>query len=242
LTLVLAIGCSDGIVLASESASTDVTVTEVNKLVRVKDRPIMYGGSGDVGLLQKLDAVIEGVTLKNGAEKTIREIKSKVVMVLRESAKQHAPFPEAPFDKPPVAILLFAIVQDGRPWIVEYEKDGHETVFGDPQGNFAAIGGGKPIAQIIMRPHLPTARTLEKGRVLAYRIVDDAIRLAPSGLGGPLHIQTIDLEGNVEELSKEQLQALGDTCELVRNEECRVIDCVLAPPLPATDVSEIPSP
>ena len=242
MTLVLAIGCTDGIVLASESASTDVTVFEVDKLCRVRDQPILYGGSGDVGLLQKLDAAIDGMTIKKSVDKTIAEIKGRVVMVLRESARQHAPYPEAPFDKPPVGILLFGIVQDEHAWIVEFERDGHDTVFGDTYGNFAAIGGGKPFAQIIMRPHVSVERTLEKGCVLASRIIDDAIHLAPSGLGGPIHIQTINVQGNIEELSREQLRALSDTCELVRDAERSAIDSVLAPTLVAADVSEIPSP
>lgn len=62
MTLIVAFGCSDGVVLSADSASSEQDVgtkQEVSeKIRRVGNLPIVYGGSGDVGLLQKID---EGV-------------------------------------------------------------------------------------------------------------------------------------------------------------------------------------
>ncbi len=56
MTLVVAVGCRDGVVLAADSASSDATTGSkqpVDKIFRLGDHPILCGGSGNGSVLQR---------------------------------------------------------------------------------------------------------------------------------------------------------------------------------------------
>ena len=214
MTLVLAIGCTDGVVIGADSASTDESLKQpFVKIQQLGTHPILYGGSGDIGLGQKLDEALEGTVMRDSVKLMRREIKKRLAQDLRESASLHAAYPTTDSHLPPVAILLFAGVLDDKPWILEIEKDNSDTVYGNDLGNFAAIGSGKMLAQALFRPHLWNARDLQEGKVLAYRILDEAINLSATGLARPIHIHTITLDGSIEKVKEEECEALDDTCE-----------------------------
>jgi hypothetical protein len=57
MTLIVAIGCSDGVVLASDSCSTDLdnrTKQPVDKIKRIPGQAILWGGSGSGGLIDRI--------------------------------------------------------------------------------------------------------------------------------------------------------------------------------------------
>jgi len=57
MTLIVALGCTDGIVMGADSASSDSvsgTKQPVIKIQQIGRHTILCGGSGDVGLIQKL--------------------------------------------------------------------------------------------------------------------------------------------------------------------------------------------
>ena len=101
-----------------------------------------------------------------------------------------------------------------RPWIIEIDKDCRDTCYGKEYGYFYAIGSGKPLAQAIFSPYLHTERDLSLGNIFAYRVLNDSIKLASGGIDYPIHIYTIDLDGNVCELSPTDIRELADAVEL----------------------------
>lgn len=156
-TLVLAMACDDGVVIGADSANSDVDSgikLTTEKIKQIKNSPILYGGSGDVGLLQKIQDGLGSWTPPLSMKRIRQELKKIIVPELHESAMLHAPYPALGFNAPPVAIMLFAGVCNRIPWILEIEKDGRDTFYGKEMGNFAAIGSGKPLAQALFRPHL----------------------------------------------------------------------------------------
>lgn len=234
LTLIIAIGCEDGVVVAADSAATDVearTKQPIEKVKPIAGQPILYGGSGDVGLLQKVDEELHSLDLK--ATKTIRQIRHKIgeslYPVYMENSKFHVPFPQFPYNVPPFLVLLFAGMHERRPWILEIERDNRDTLYDGAFGDFLAIGGGKDLAQAIFRPHLHNQRKLLAGMVQAYRVVDDSIALAASGLAGPVRMHTISSDGIVKEVDQENLRGLQDTCEEWRRIERESLGKALSP-------------
>lgn len=214
MTLVLAIGCTDGVVIAADSQSTDENLRQpFVKIQQLGPHPILYGGAGDVGLGQKLDEALKGAVMRESVKLMRREIKKRLAQDLRESVSLHATYPTQQSQLPPAAILLFVGVLDGKSWILEVEKENRDTVYGDDLGNFAAIGSGKMLAQALFRPHLWSARDLSAGKILAYRILDDAISLSAIGLARPIHIHTISLDGAIEKVEDEECETIDDTCE-----------------------------
>ncbi|MBM4033650.1 MAG: hypothetical protein FJ291_17970 [Planctomycetes bacterium] len=245
MTLVVAISCTDGVVMASDSASTDVgggTKQFYEKVKRLGDQPVLYGGAGDVGLLQQIEESLKQFAAKTSLKRIRQELKKLVAPELAASRQFHVPFPRQPFHEPPDAVLLFAGVTNKEPWIVEIEKDNRDTAYGDDMGNFAAIGSGKPLAQAIFRPHLRTRRDLKLGKLFAYRVVDDAISLAAMGLAKPIHIWTVDLQGNIAKCDLSEMEGLSSTCQTWLTLEAEAVGQVLKPEGREPTTVEVPTP
>jgi hypothetical protein len=107
--------------------------------------------------------------------------------------------------------------------------DGRDTVYDQSYGSFNAIGGGKALAQILMRTHLHTPRDMRLGKILAYRVLEDSIDLAAHGLGKPIRLYTMDVRGFVSEIDKAELDQLERQCELMRELERDALGQLLAP-------------
>ena len=126
-------------------------------------------------------------------------------------------------DAPPEAVLLFAGVLDGEPWILEVERNNSDTVYGGDLGNFAAIGSGKMLAQALLQAHLRTERDLALGTYFAYRVLDDAIELAAMYPAHPIAMYTIDLDGVAQEVDDAEKRNIATWCEGWREMERDVV-------------------
>lgn len=245
MTLIVAIGCTDGIVMGADSATTDVTSGTKQssiKIEQVGSLPILCGGSGDVGLLQNIREGLELLRLAPKFRVTRQAIKRIVVPELKEARDLHVPQQLQGFNVPPIASMLFGCVQNGLPFILEIELDGRDTTYDKNLGSFAAIGSGKSLAQAIFRPHLNTPRDLNLGKIFAYRILDDAIELAAQGLARPIHLYTLDLSGKIQKIENGELKKLGEDCELWRQLERDALGTFLAPPSPEESEIILPKP
>jgi 20S proteasome alpha/beta subunit len=245
MTLVIAVGCSDGVILAADSAMTDSEIGSqqmAEKISQIRNLPMLMGFSGSVGLLQKVEEDLQTFQQKTTPKRIRQHVKELVLPELALSTKWHAPYPQQGFHQPPVCILLLAGVLNGEPWILEIERDGSDQMFGPKMGSFAAIGSGKNWAQAIMRPHLMTERTLEQGKVFAYRVLEDSINLG-SELAKPIHMLTVSADGTVATVDQdEQDQTLAPTCELWRSLERDAVGKLFAPQMAKEPTPEIPDP
>lgn len=84
------------------------------------------------------------------------------------------------------------------------------------------------LAQALFRPHLRTERDLRAGKIFAYRILEDAINLSSGGLAKPIHVQSISLDGTIDEASNSELETIETTCEGWRELERGTVGSVLA--------------
>jgi proteasome beta subunit len=252
MTLVVAIICSDGVVIGAESASSDLeagTKQAAEKLQQLGKHSVVYGGSGDYGLIMKLNEELIPLGNRPSLPKKVhQEIKRYVVPEMAEACKQHSPYPQAPYHQPPCAILLFAGVINKQPWILEIEKDGRDTYYGPPLGNFAAIGGGKTLAQALFRPHLNSNRDLRLGQIFTYRLLEDSIEISASGLAKPIYLYTISLDGAVKKIDGSELNQISQSCELWRQLERESVGSLLASldksgdEAVVTEITEVPTP
>ncbi len=246
MTLIAGIVCQDGVVFAADSASSDTTAQTkqpYEKIRRLGQHRILYAGSGDVGLLQKIDEALNGFPQRDRLRRICQELKVRIVPEQREAVKFHSPYPAQGFNVPPEAVFLFAGISEGRPWLLEIEKDGRDTAYDQTMGNFAAIGSGKPWAQATFRPYLRTARDLRLGTILAYRVLDDAIALSMAFLAPPIHIWKIPVEGDPSEVSAEEMAQLKDLREVWRIMEVEILGQLepKAAPVPEHE-PELPEP
>lgn len=225
MTLVLALGCTDGVVMAADSASTDLAGGTKQPTLKIRPFPnkgILFGASGDYGLLQKvfenmIDPPITAVKLK-----ALRQaLKQRFAQEVTLSTQYHCP--QHPADAPPPCIALLAGVLEHKPFVLEFDKNATDTIFDDNLGSFNAIGSGKAFAQALFRPFLYKERDLEKAKVLAYKIIDDSINIAAFGLAAPVRISIVTLDGQISELSSPELESLAQTVQIWRELE---IECL----------------
>lgn len=230
MTLIAGLVCSDGVVFAADSAATDGPVKQpATKIKRLGNQPMLYGWSGDGGLVQKIEQAFDGFVVKDSIKRVRQELKVRIVPELAESCKYHAPYPARGFDEPPTAVMLFAFTCGGRPCLLEIERDGRDTLYDAAVGNFTAIGSGKPWAQAIFRPFLYTPRDLELGKIFAYRVLRDAIELASAGLAEPIRIWTLPVKGEPALVTEEGMERLRETRELWRQLEAEAVGKLLLP-------------
>jgi proteasome beta subunit len=246
MTLIVALGCTDGIVMGADSASSDPmsgTKQPVIKIQQIGSYSIICGGAGDVGLIQKIMDELDGLTIPSSPKfkNTRRLIKQKCLPEMKDAADTHIRQPIRGYDLPPTATFLFGCIQHRLPFILEIEADGRDTVYDKNYGCFHAIGSGKALAQAIIRPHLTRERDLQLGKILAYRILEDAIELAASGLSKPIHLQTLELDGTINELNDDELINLQKDCELWRELEREALGRLLAPSA-REEVETVPEP
>lgn len=211
------------------------------KLSRLGAEPILYGSSGSVGLRQRIDDSLKSFKPKTNLKQLRNVIKSLCVSEQKAVCDSHVPYPDPSFHRPPLAILLFAGVLDGTPWILEIERNGEDTLYDEKMGCFAAIGIGKTFAHAVYRSHLYHARSLQEGRVQAYRVVEDAINIGATGLAEPIQISTIDAKGAVEEMQPAKLRQLKDFVNTWRAIEHESLGLALSP-ANATPSVEAPIP
>lgn len=244
MTLIVALACEDGVVLAADSASSEDVGTKmpVCKVNRIGELPIIWGGSGNVSVLQKMESRLEHIKMKNRFEATIGEIKGAVCQIQKEALDGHVPYPGRPYETPPAGIALFAAVHDQQPWVFEIERNGEDTVMDDRYGRFAAAGSGKIFAHAIARPYLfHQPRSLRVGQCIAYRVVQDSIALASAGLCEPIEMAWVDRDGHVSSLENNERQAIEHACGVWRSIELESLGRALSPQ-PAAEAAPMPTP
>ena len=236
MTLITGVICNDGIVVASDSASTDpesyTKQPSENKLVIINHNKMVFGGSGDVGLIQKISASISQSTHQKDIIKLRKELKAKICNELLESNKSFVPHPSSR-SQPPLVVSMVAGYVNDNPFLFEFDQNGTDTDYTTLKG-FLAIGSGKPWAQAYFRPYLNFTKNIKASKIISYRIISDAITLSSGGLSEPIHIVSIEKNGKITKCDPAEINATKDTCELWREIDRNSLTKALNPPSPTT--------
>jgi proteasome beta subunit len=198
MTLIMALACSDGVILASDSQTTiETSGQQVRAQVRKLQLPwhnIAYAGSGNVGIMQEAREALQrqfghGNAFEKAGKlprKSIAECVSSALKPLFQG-RYIANIPGLPF---PLTSFLFAGYCPEGPIIFELHPDMTTTDHYATIG-YAAIGSGEVFPYFAMSnlAHFDTRhRSLSEAKLIVYRILDDAIRIAARGLGPPIQM------------------------------------------------------
>ena len=225
MTVVLALRCADGLVLASDSQITDPgrgLSYPAQKLHRL-GKHAAWGGSGSRAVLYDLeqkfdsepDAIIE-------ADDIGHALQARVVPVLKH---HYANFiSDVPGGKPgatPATYVLAAGYASERPFIVDI--DPHGLIGHHEETGFTAVGSGAPMAQqahALLASFRMTRRGVDYGLVAALRVLD---ALDASCVGGPMDLCRITPEGAYH-LSPDEVDSTRDKVSKWLELEQRAID------------------
>jgi len=201
MTVVLAVRCSDGLVLAADSQATESdrgVSYPVRKLHPLGDSGA-WGGSGSRSVLIYLqDRFDEASGSILEAEDAGRAIQDRALPVYRYHYDRYIETVPGEGDgtSSPAAYVLATGYTDDQPWIVEIDPHGQLNRYQDI--GFHAIGSGAPMAQqagALLAHFRMTTRSIDYGVVAAVRVLDALEQTSPS-VGGPMDVWRITAHGS----------------------------------------------
>ncbi len=185
--------------MASDGQSTFTTVAgpmrlPAEKIKKIGER-VLWGGSGDVGLLQKIEVTLGNLKAETWNRPIARlrpEIRAGVLGEQKEAVKNFNPvlkeFPQT------IAHVLFAGYDKGTPWILEIDPNGSDTQL--EEYGFAAAGSGAHFVYGVLSGFGKHPWTLETGKIVSYKIIHEAINVAAFGLGPPIQMWELPKDGS----------------------------------------------
>ncbi|SEH88800.1 20S proteasome, alpha and beta subunits [Mycolicibacterium rutilum] len=199
MTVVLALRCADGLVVASDSQITDPErgLSYPAQKLHPLGPNAAWGGSGSRAVLYDLerifgaeaDAIVEASDVGHA-------LQERVLPVLkRHYANFISDVPEGKPGATPATYVLAAGYADGEPFIVDV--DPHGLIGHYEEIGFHAVGSGSPMAQQAhaLLAHFGMAeRPVDYGVVAALRVLD-ALDMSSPSVGGPMDLCRITPEG-----------------------------------------------
>lgn len=199
MTVVLAVRCANGIVMASDSQITDPgrgLSYPAQKLHSLGEHAA-WGGSGSRAVLYDIeqifndeaDAVIEAKNIGHA-------LQSRAVPVFKYHYENFiATVPGQETAGTPATYLLVAGYSGDVPFIIDLDPNG--LIGHHEETGFQAVGSGAPMAQqahALLAHFNMSERDIEYGVVAALRVLDALDASSPS-VGGPMDICRITPDG-----------------------------------------------
>ncbi len=220
MTVVLALRCEDGLVIASDSQITESDrgmSYPARKLHALGDHAA-WGGSGARSVLHDLEVLFEAESEEIvGARDVGRAIQERVVPVLRHHYDLFIPeVPGEAVEGTPAAYVLAAGYSHDDPFIVKVDPTG--LVGRYEEVGFHAIGSGAPMAQqagALLGHFQMGERDVDYGVLAVVRVLD-ALAVSQPMVGGPLSIARITPDG-ADHLDDDRIDAVRE--HVIRWEE-----------------------
>jgi 20S proteasome alpha/beta subunit len=199
VTVVLAVVCSDGVVIAADSQITDSGrgMSYPAQKLHPLGETAAWGGSGARSVLTDVERRFDeaaGSILES--DDIGRAIQEQMLPVLRYHYDHFIPdIPGEATTGTPSAYLLAAGYDDGSPWIVEINPNGMVSRYEDI--GFHAIGSGAPMAQqagALLSHMYISERGTEYGVIAIVRVLD-ALSVTSPSVGAPFDVCRITSDG-----------------------------------------------
>jgi 20S proteasome alpha/beta subunit len=205
VTLVLAIRCREGVVLASDGQATSEaagqpTKQPTRKLFDIGGR-IAWGAAGSVGLQQTLRRALAGIESelsppRAGAPADAAEVRRRladvVIPIQQRALCEYVPQPGS---EPPELACIFCWRDAEAAWILSIPRTGGDHQF---HARYSAVGSGDIFADFAMASvaHLGTPELgLEHAKMVAFKAIADAIDVAAVYLGPPIQMYVVTAAG-----------------------------------------------
>jgi len=210
MTVVLALRCADGLVLAADSQVTDSArgMSYPSQKLHPFGETAAWGGSGARAVLMELEDVFDGCAAAVlAADNVGRGIQEQVIPLLRhhyENFIEQVPGEQASGATPATYVLTAGYAQ-GAPFIVDI--DPHGLIGRYEEVGFHAIGSGSAMAQqaaALLAHFQMTGRDVDHGVLAAVRVLD-ALRITSPSVGGPVDVYRLTPDGT-DALSEDDIE------------------------------------
>lgn len=247
MTLVLAIRCREGVVLASDGQATteaagQPTRAPVRKLFALGGR-MAWGAAGSVGLQQALaDRLAEREDALAASDDPRGLLAGLVIPIQQRALRDFVAHPGAA--APDLACIFCWWARSG-PLVWSIPRTGSDHQLHD---RHSAVGTGDIFAQFAMASvaHLGTPDlSLEQAKMVAYKAIADAIDVAAVFLGPPIQMYVVTAAG-AREVSRLELEGgLSDSVDAWKARQRETLGPLAPPagaPLGAVDAVDAQAP
>lgn len=222
MTLVIALNCKDGIIMASDGQATvgssgGPVRVEAEKIFEVNNTTL-FGASGSVGNIQRSLEIIRSIKDLEGDwnSAVMHNVKQQLFPIYHNDLQRHVTFFKTinPNQIPPPPItdaILTKLQENGEKIIWHVAADCSDELLQDL--GYACTGNGDIFAHTLLKGYQIKEIDVEKGKLLAYNTIKLGIEVGAYGLGEPIYIWTIEkTESKIEvkKLSNEEMMALKD--------------------------------
>lgn len=213
MTVVLALRCADGVVLAADSQVTDSArgLSYPAQKVHPFGATAAWGGSGARAVLMELEKdFADSAEAVLASDNVGRSVQERVVPLLRHHYETFIErVPGEGSSATPATFVMAAGYARGAPFIVDI--DPHGLIGRYEEAGFHAIGSGSAMAQqagALLAHFQMTERDVDHGVLVAVRVLD-ALRLTSPSVGGPVDVYRLTTE-RADELSEDDIERVRD--------------------------------
>jgi len=182
--------------MAADSAASFIAegIKQPTVKIRQLGNVVLWGASGHEGMIQDIEvALTKGRTPESymkSAQHCRQQLRRVLQPVYQEWKNYQVPIQQPPYHQVQTAHLLFVGFWDDKPCIIEVEPNlaiGQLEDYGHH-----AIGSAAQFAHARMYPHRRRYPTLDWGKVIAYRIMKEAIDIALYGVAEPIQFWAME--------------------------------------------------
>lgn len=234
MTLVIALNCKDGMVMASDGQATVTSAggpvrTPIQKIFKINNH-VLFGASGSVGTIQRSLSIIRGLSSKLEREwdyELMEGVRRTLFSVYKNEIDRHRAFykgtPQEDICNAPIADVLLCSLTKKQKMLWHIAPDCSDELLRDI--GYACTGVGDVFAYTLLKNFNVRDNDVAEGKLIAYRVIKEAIEIGAYGLGEPIDIWVIQYKNEkivITQLNQEEIMALGDSHVTWKNIEREV--------------------
>jgi proteasome beta subunit len=223
MTLILVLPTRDGIIMASDGQLTAGMVRATGqKIMRLNER-CLWAASGELAFIQRVEERLK--TLPSNA--SLQQLRDQICLIIKQCVTEllHLDFRTGFLPQDPHLLLqlhpgdfVFAECMP-TPAVL------HVLVNGTPEwiiNRPFASGSGDMFAYALLQKYQGLELDMQKGALLAYKVLEEAIAVGAYGLGPPIDIWKISNTG-IKQLNDSEKAALEDASRTLRRYEIELL-------------------
>jgi len=238
MTLIIALACRNGIIMASDGQATGGSAggpirMPIHKIFKINES-VLFGAAGSVGVIQRSRDRMYSFSkdLKGDWNYDLMEkVRKSLFSVYKNEIERHRAFykgtPRENISNAPIADVLlcsFLKKEDKEQKIIWHIAPDCSDERLDEIG-YGCSGSGDIFAHTLLKNYLVGELDIEEGKLVVYRVIKEAIEIGAYGLGEPIDIWTITDKG-IKKISQDEMMAIDDTCNSWKEVEREVFKSI----------------
>ena len=201
----------------------------IQKIFQINEH-VLFGASGDIGTIQRSKTIISSLSQELNKEwdfGLMEKVRTSLFGVYKNEIDRHRAFykgtPQEDIRNAPIADVLlcnFLRREDKQQKIIWHIAPDCSDEMLDEIG-YGCSGSGDVFAYTLLKNYPVKELSVERGKLVAYRVIKEAIEIGAYGLGEPIDIWVITEEGS-NQLCEEEIMALDDTYKMWKEMEREV--------------------